>query len=152
MFSTGLAAGNGTRVTSITRMGDVFLDARVRSTTSSASFQSAQAQNALPDRDELHRARPTSASPPNLQTFWSDWQNVANAPDSSAARTVLLGDAAALASKITAGYRAVDTQWTQLRTTTEANVTAAQHHGARRSPTSTARSARSPSPAGTPTS
>ncbi len=122
MFSTGLTAGNGTRVTGITRMGDAFLDARVRSATSSSSFQSAQAQTL--SQLETSFTEPSDLGvASNLQTFWADWQNVANAPDSSAARTVLLGDAAALTSKITAGYRAVDTQWSQLRTTTEANVT-----------------------------
>ena len=121
MFSTGLAAGNGTRVTGITRMGDVFLDARVRSATSGSSFQSAQAQTLAGIETSFSEPSDLGVAS-NLQTFWADWQNVANTPDSSAARTVLLGDSAALVSTIAAGYRAVDTQWTQLRSTTEANV------------------------------
>ena len=122
MFSTGTAAGNGTRVVGITRMGDVFLDARVRSATSSASFQTTQAQNLATIESSF--AEPTDLGvASSLQTFWSGWQDVANAPDSSAARTVVLGNAADLVAKISQGYRAVDTQWGQLRTTTASDVT-----------------------------
>src|SRR5690606_38797157 len=42
MFSTGLVAGNGVKLVGITRIGDVFLDARVRSETATASFRKAQ--------------------------------------------------------------------------------------------------------------
>ncbi|NCT91415.1 flagellar hook-associated protein FlgK [Cellulomonas sp. APG4] len=115
MFSSAQAAGNGVKVTGITRMGDVFLDARVRAETSSSSFAKAQAQS-------LSRLESTIAEPSDtgvatqLQKFWAGWQEVGNRPDDAAARNVLLGDARALVEQVASGYRAVETQWSQMRT------------------------------------
>ncbi|NTW40818.1 MAG: flagellar hook-associated protein FlgK, partial [Cellulomonadaceae bacterium] len=122
LFTTGSGSGVGTRVSSITRLGDVFLDARLRSETSSASFQAAQAST-------LNRLESTITEPADtgvaahLQTFWAGWHDVSNSPDSTASRKVLLGDAAALVSQISAGYRSVQTQWSQMRVETDALVT-----------------------------
>ncbi|WP_372593935.1 flagellar hook-associated protein FlgK [Actinotalea sp.] len=122
MFSTGTAAGNGTRVTGITRMGDVFLDARVRTATSSASYQTSRANTLA--QVETSFTEPTDLGmASSLQQFWSGWQDVGNAPDSASARAVLLGQAAALTTTIGDGYRAVETQWSQLRATTATAVT-----------------------------
>lgn len=122
MYPTGLVAGHGVRVSTIDRIGDIFLDARLRSETSGAAFHSAQA-------DALSRLESTMNEPADtgvgaqLAKFWAGWQEVANHPGDLAARNVLLGDAAALVSQISAGHRAVETQWTQLRTETSTLVT-----------------------------
>ena len=122
LFSTGNGVGNGTRVSGMTRMGDPFLDARLRATTSSSSFQTAQAS-------ALSRLESTITEPADtgvsaaLQRFWAGWQDVANSPDKTAARKVLLGDAQALVSQVSGGYRAVETQWSQMRTEAETLVT-----------------------------
>lgn len=122
MYSTGLVAGHGVRVSTIDRIGDIFLDARLRSETSGAAFHSAQA-------DALSRLESTMNEPADtgvgaqLAKFWAGWQDVANHPGDLAARNVLLGDAAALVSQISGGHRAVETQWTQLRTETSTLVT-----------------------------
>lgn len=122
LFSTGNGVGNGTRVSGLTRMGDPFLDARLRATTSSSSFQTAQAS-------ALSRLESTITEPADtgvsaaLQRFWAGWQDVANSPDKTAARKVLLGDAQALVSQVSGGYRAVETQWSQMRTEAETLVT-----------------------------
>jgi flagellar hook-associated protein 1 FlgK len=122
MWSTSTSAGNGVSATSITRMGDAFLDTRLRSQTSAASYQSAHATTLSQLESSLGEPSDTGLASA-LQTYWADWQDVANAPDNTAARTVLLGDANALVSHVSAGYRAVDTQWSQLRTQTSALVT-----------------------------
>jgi flagellar hook-associated protein 1 FlgK len=122
MYSTGLVAGHGVRVSTIDRIGDIFLDARLRSETSGAAFHSAQA-------DALSRLESTMNEPADtgvgaqLATFWAGWQDVGNNPEDLAARNVLLGDAAALVSQISAGHRGVETQWAQLRTETSTLVT-----------------------------
>lgn len=122
MFSSQSAAGNGVKVTGITRMGDIFLDARLRSETAGASFQKAQAQ-AL-SRLESTISEPTDTGvATGLQKFWAGWQAVANNPDDIAARKVLLGDAKALVSQISAGYTAVETQWAQTRIDASTMVT-----------------------------
>lgn len=122
LFSTGSGVGVGVRVSGITRMGDMFLDARLRSQTSSATFQAAQA-------GALSRLESTLTEPADtgvaaaLQTYWDGWQAVANTPGDTAARTVLLGNADALTSQISSGYRAVESQWNQMRTETSTLVT-----------------------------
>ncbi|MDO8122148.1 flagellar hook-associated protein FlgK [Isoptericola sp. b490] len=130
LWSSSPAAGNGVRIDQIARLGDVFLDTRLRSETSASSYAAAHA-------DTLGRLEATLNEPSDtglssaLQTFWADWQDVGNAPDDTAARKVLLGDAEALVSQVHAGYRTVQTQWSQLRTSTatlvdQVNTTAAQ--------------------------
>lgn len=122
MFSTGITAGNGTHVTGITRMGDLFLDARLRATTSTASFQSAQASTLSSLESTITEPGDTGIASA-LQTFWAGWSDVANAPDDTSARTVLLGDADALVGQIRSGYRDTETQWTTLRTQAQTLVT-----------------------------
>lgn len=122
LWSTNPAAGNGVRVDTITRMGDVFLDTRLRSQTSSASYQKAHADTLSQLEAQLREPSDTGLAS-SLQTYWADWQDVANAPDDAAARKVLLGDAQSLVDQIQAGYRGVETQWSQLRTSTDTLVT-----------------------------
>lgn len=122
LWSTTPGAGNGVRVDTITRMGDVFLDARVRSETSASSYQAAHADTLGRLEAQLREPSDTGLAS-SLQTYWADWQDVANAPDDTAARMVLIGDAQALVSQISAGYRGVETQWSQLRTETSTLVT-----------------------------
>ncbi|WP_024286306.1 flagellar hook-associated protein FlgK [Cellulomonas sp. KRMCY2] len=122
MFSSQSDAGNGVKVTGITRMGDVFLDARLRAETSGASFQQAQALSLSRLESTITEPAGTGVSA-DLQKFWAGWQGVANHPQDAAARKVLLGDGKALVSQISGGYRAVETQWAQTRTEAETMVT-----------------------------
>lgn len=122
LYSTGPRPGSGVLATGITRMGDVFLDTRLRTETSAASYQQTRAE-------ALGRLESTVAEPSDrgfaaaLQTYWADWQDVANAPDDTAARMVLIGDAQALVSQVRDGYRSVEAQWQQTRTTLDTLVT-----------------------------
>ncbi len=95
LWSTTPMAGNGVRVDTITRMGDVFLDARLRSETSASSYQAAHADTLGRLEAQLREPSDTGLAS-SLQTYWADWQDVANAPDDTAARMVLIGDAQAL--------------------------------------------------------
>ena len=121
MFSAGLTTGNGTGVTGIARLGDIFLDARVRAETGSASFAATKA-------DAYDRLESTIAEPGDLgvsdalQKFWAGWEDVGNNPGSGAFREVLLKNATALTQRISAGHAAVATQWGQTRTELTAAV------------------------------
>ena len=116
-----LRAGDGTRVTGVARLGDVFLDARVRSETGSASFAATRSETYL--RLESTVAEPGDKGVSHaLGEFWSAWQDLGNAPDSEAARAVVLESAQALATRITSGHAAVQTQWAQARTELDAAV------------------------------
>ncbi|HEY3436394.1 MAG TPA: flagellar hook-associated protein FlgK [Actinotalea sp.] len=122
MFSAQSGTGNGTRVSGITRMGDSFLDTRLRAATSTASFQSARADSLGRLQSTISEPSETSVSA-QLQTFWAGWHDVANQPSDQAARQVLLGDAEALVTQISGGYRAVESQWSQMRTETQTLAT-----------------------------
>ncbi|HYD55147.1 MAG TPA: flagellar hook-associated protein FlgK, partial [Gemmatimonadaceae bacterium] len=128
MFSSTVGAGTGVKVVGVERLGDIYLDARLRAETSTASFTSGRA-------DALARLQTTITEPSEkgfaatLQAFWAGWHDVANHPDDPAARKVLIGAADNAIKQIADGYRAVETQWTQARTSldtlvTEVNTTA----------------------------
>ena len=121
MFSQGSPVGNGVQVGSISRLGDLFLDARVRTTTSSASFLAART-------DAYKRLESTIAEPGTngiarqLDDFWATWQDVANNPTSAAAGQVVIEGANAVQRAIATGYTAVATQWEQTRGKADALV------------------------------
>ena len=121
-FAAGpLRAGDGTRVTGVARLGDVFLDARVRAETGSASFAATRSEIYL--RLESTVAEPGDKGVSHaLGEFWSAWQDLGNTPDSEAARAVVLESAQALATRITSGHAAVHTQWAQARAELDAAV------------------------------
>jgi flagellar hook-associated protein 1 FlgK len=121
LHSAAPTTGNGTRVAGVARLGDVFLDARLRSETAGASLAATRSQ-------VLARLESTVAEPGDkgvahaLDEFWSAWQELGNAPGSAAARAVVLEDAQALAARIAAGHGAVTTQWAQARSELDATV------------------------------
>ena len=128
MFSSQIGAGTGVRVIGIERLGDIYLDARLRAETGTASYTAARAAALGQLESTLTEPTDTGLSA-TLSTFWSSWQDVANAPQDAAARKVVVGNAGNVALQIADGYRAVQTQWGQARTTadtlaTEVNTTA----------------------------
>ncbi len=115
LFAGTSATGNGVRVGGLARLGDMFLDARVRSETGNAAFAATRAE--VYARLESTVAEPTDRGVSEaLTTFWAGWQDVGNSPDSDPARAVLLEGATALAERLSSGYGAVATQWAQART------------------------------------
>ena len=121
-FSSGLPVGQGVTVTGVSRLGDIFADARVRSSTSLASDLLARA-------DSLTRLESTITEPSDkgvgaqLAQFWASWQDLSNNPGEAAPAQVVLEAATMLSDAIRAGYQAVDTQWTEMRTQVSALVT-----------------------------
>lgn len=122
MFSTSQAAGSGVKVTGIARLGDVFLDDRVRAETGTSAFRKAQASSLSRLESTLTEPADTGVAS-SLQEYWAAWEDVSNRPDDAAARQVLIGAGDAVVSQIAAGYRATETQWAQTRTETQTLVT-----------------------------
>lgn len=114
LFSQGSLIGNGVQGTGVARLGDLFMDARVRTTTSSASYLAART-------DAYKRLESTIAEPGNngiakqLDDFWGTWQDLATSPGSAAVGQVLLEGASSVQRSIATGYNAVVTQWDQTR-------------------------------------
>jgi flagellar hook-associated protein 1 FlgK len=121
MFSTNNGPGQGTRVTGIERLGDLFIDARVRSETSGAAYISARA-SAYTTLEQSVGEPSTTGLSTQLSNLWAGFQDVANTPNKDSARAVLLENANAVVDRIATLYNAADTQWTQAHTTTVALV------------------------------
>ncbi|MBD8062720.1 flagellar hook-associated protein FlgK [Oceanitalea stevensii] len=119
MFATGGAPASGVRITSIDRLGDIFLETKLRTQTASTARLEAVAgtwslvETTLKEPGENGLAA-------GLDTFFTSWDDVANRPDDAAARSVLLGNATALASSIANGYRAAANQWDSTRAQADA--------------------------------
>jgi flagellar hook-associated protein 1 FlgK len=109
-----VAVGQGVAVTSIDRLGDDYLDAKVRSTTASSGHWGVRADELTTLQASLHEPGTTGLSH-QLTVVWSAWQTMANHPGELATGAVLLQESQALTTRISAGYTAVDDQWTQLR-------------------------------------
>lgn len=129
MFALPAAPGDGTRVTGIARLSDVFLDARLRTETASSSALAARADAYT--RLERSVGEPTATGlSGQLDELWSAWHDVANTPDAESSRAVLLQQAAVVVDRIASLYGAAATQWDQSRTeavalVSEANAAAA---------------------------
>ncbi|ROS25795.1 flagellar hook-associated protein FlgK [Cellulomonas sp. PhB150] len=121
MFSTTTGTGQGTRVGSIDRLGDIFLDAKVRTSTSSSAYLAARA-DALVQLEQGVGEPASTGLASQLSTMWAAWHDVANSPDKASSRAVLLEDAKAVADRLGTLYTAAQTQWTQTRSTAVALV------------------------------
>jgi flagellar hook-associated protein 1 FlgK len=107
--------GQGVTVDGIARLGDVILDARVRS-SAATSGNLAVASNALRTVESALNEPGTAGISSQLNAFWSAWGDVSNRAGEEAPAGVLLQKASQLAGQITSGYSAVDSAWTDVRT------------------------------------
>ncbi len=121
MFSVSDGIGTGVQVTGISRADDPFLDTKLRSQTSGASYLATRASAYATLESGLGEPTDNGLSA-QLQTFWNDWHDVANAPDTASTRSVLLDDARQLADMVHTQYQSVATQWSDARTTTSSLV------------------------------
>jgi flagellar hook-associated protein 1 FlgK len=112
------AVGQGVNVDTIARLGNAFADARVRTSAAQAGYAGARAEALTGIEANLHEPGADGISS-QLNTFWANWSDVANQPESPATGGVLLQNAAVLTSKIAGGYTALDNQWTATRGTVD---------------------------------
>ncbi|PZR54117.1 flagellar hook-associated protein FlgK [Xylanimonas oleitrophica] len=114
MFSVSNGVGNGTKVSDFARLGDVFLDTRVRVQTSSATYLKAVADGlkALEATVGEPSASKTGFSD-QLTAMWGAWNDLANTPDTEAARSVVLETSSAVAARLGSMYAAARTEWNQ---------------------------------------
>lgn len=121
LFSTPLGVGSGVASVGIARLGDEFLDARLRTQTGQAASAGATATTFTRLESVVAEPGDTGLSS-GLQQFWTAWEDVSNAPENPATRTALLGKAATLTHQVADTYRAYEGQWTQARTEADAIV------------------------------
>ena len=114
LFSTGPTPGQGVTVGSISRLGSDFNDARVRSTAADAGYAAARAEAMYRLESGLQEPGEHGISA-SLQSFWNSWHDVANSPGESAPASVLLEETAAMVTRISQGYTAIENQWAEER-------------------------------------
>lgn len=120
-FSTGAQPGGGVSIDGIARLGDAVLDARVRDTLAASGYWSTRATASAAAEATL--GEPTAEGIAHqLSEFWASWQDVANAPDSTAAAATVITHAQTLAARIADGYRTIAGQWADARSSADMTV------------------------------
>ncbi|MHC6219495.1 flagellar hook-associated protein FlgK [Arthrobacter sp. MMS24-S77] len=130
LLAAGTQAGQGVSVDGIARLGNAFLDAGVRSTAAQAGYaglRSTELQRIEGSLNEPGAAGISTA----LQVFWSSWQGASNHPGEAAPAGAVLQAGTTLAATVSAGYRALDSQWTRVRGEAATTVNALNDAAAR---------------------
>jgi flagellar hook-associated protein 1 FlgK len=117
-------------VDGIARLGSSFLDAGVRSSAAQAGYTGFRSAELQRIEGTLQEPGPHGISTA-LQGFWAAWQGVSNHPGEAAPAGMLLRAASALAGSVSAGYQALDSQWTRVRSEAESTVGAVNEAAAR---------------------
>ncbi|MFU8947288.1 flagellar hook-associated protein FlgK [Mycetocola zhadangensis] len=106
--------GGGVSVDSIARLGNVYLDARVRTTAGVAGYSAVRATVMSGIEDSLREPGKNGLSA-QMQEFWASWQGLANSSGVAASGGVVLEQAGVLVAQIARGFNEIDAQWTQVR-------------------------------------
>ncbi|TDE94743.1 flagellar hook-associated protein FlgK [Occultella glacieicola] len=121
LFAGAPEPGRGVRVDGVTRLGDAYVDARVRGTASSHGFGAVRA-TALAALEESLREPGENGLAAKLDQFWASWSDLANRPGDPSAAIVVREAAASVAVAVNQGYAEVDAQWSRAREQADALV------------------------------
>lgn len=121
LAAAGPQAGQGVSVDRIARLGNALLDASARTTAATAGY-TAQRSSAYQQIEATLREPGTDGLSARLQSFWSAWQDVANQPGEPAPASALIQAGNQLASTLSAGYGALDAQWSTTRSDAQSMV------------------------------
>lgn len=124
-YFTQNSNGEGVVVNGVSRLNDAVVDARVNSTASSSSYWSTTADAVSTVETSLNEPT-TSGLASQLNTFWNDWQTVANnigTTASSSAASQLIQQGNLVASTISGGYDAAKNAWSAARTAADSTAT-----------------------------
>jgi flagellar hook-associated protein 1 len=107
----GVQVGTGVDVATINRIRNTFLDVQYR--TQNTAYNSASTETGILDQVQTGLAEPSSNGiSSQLSAFWSAWSDVANAPQSTAARQTLIDSATTL----TNSFNQLDQQLSTIQT------------------------------------
>jgi flagellar hook-associated protein 1 FlgK len=110
IFAKTDGIGSGTKLVTVARLGDVFLDARLRTTTSSATALKAVAAGAAELEKTLNEPGDAGLAS-QLDDMWSAWNDLAATPDKDSARAVVLETTSAVVDRLASLRTAVSDQW-----------------------------------------
>jgi flagellar hook-associated protein 1 FlgK len=122
LFQSAPGAGQGVQTDAIARLGDSFLDSRVRTTAGTSGYATARA-TAMAGIETTLREPGSDGLSSKLQDFWASWQDLSNHPGESAPSGALLKAAAAVTTTLAEGYRGLEAQWNSARAQTAGLVT-----------------------------
>ncbi|MHA7132009.1 flagellar hook-associated protein FlgK [Oerskovia turbata] len=114
-FTQSVRGGQGVQVDGVARLGDLFLESRVRQTASGEGYTAVRA-NAFAAVEDIHGEPSDTGLSATLQSFWSGWQDVANSPGKEPQARVVIERALGIVDRLVAGRAEVATQWQQART------------------------------------
>ena len=121
IWAGSVPQGGGVEITGESRLGDFFLDAKLRLETGRAAStkQVSKSWNAIEaSMDELGKMSVSNS----LRNFYKSWGDVNNSSDNRGARSTAIGNAQALVTQIQTGYTHIADQWKNARHELEAHV------------------------------
>ena len=113
-LASGNQVGGGVTVDSIARLGNGYLDARVRSSAGIAGYSAVRA-NVMGGIESSLREPGKNGLSAQLQEFWASWQGLSNNTGVPASAGIVLEQAGVLVSQIARGYDEIDAQWSNVR-------------------------------------
>src|SRR5690554_6742278 len=120
-LSHGTRVGQGVSVEGIARLGDLFVDSKVRSSAASAGFWNLNAR-ALSNIEGILQEPGENGISAQLSEFWAAWQDVSNRAGEPASAGVLLEQAGVLTSRIGKAYTDIENEWAGMRSRTDGMV------------------------------
>lgn len=122
MFATSSGVGQGVFTSGFERMGDIFIDARLRTETSGAAYLQQIATSYTQLEDAVGEPGDTGLAA-QLSNMWTAWSEASKSTEGTASRSVLLERSNAVVQQIATLYNGAQTQWNQTLTTTNSLVT-----------------------------
>ncbi|MDI2097866.1 flagellar hook-associated protein FlgK [Ruicaihuangia caeni] len=113
--------GLGVSVLGVARIGDEWVDARVRTASASSGYWDVRA-DVLSQIEKSFNEPSEHGLAARLQAFWSSWEDLGNRAGEAAPAAALLETARTLTTSIAEGYRSAATLWQQTRTKADALV------------------------------
>ncbi len=110
MYSTSDGVGSGVTLSDIQRLQDAFLEQRANTETGTLSNLQG-VQNALSDIENAFQEPGDGGLQALLSSYWNGWDDVANNPADTAARTALIGTAQSLATGLNVAASSLSAQW-----------------------------------------
>ncbi|MCU9974917.1 flagellar biosynthesis protein FlgK [Mobiluncus mulieris] len=121
IFSGSVPQGGGVEITGERRLGDFFLDAKLRMETGRAASTkeiTSGWKNVESSMDELGKKSLSNA----MREFYKSWGDVNNSSDNLGARATAIGNARALVDQIKTGYTHINDLWKNGRAELDALV------------------------------
>jgi flagellar hook-associated protein 1 len=114
LFTAGVRPGQGVTVDTIARLGNLQLDAQVRTSAAASGYQSTRSEVLATIETSLQEPGENGISG-QLQEMWASWQDLSNRADEPSAAALVLSNAGTLATSLADRYQQVEDTWSGQR-------------------------------------